>query len=1104
MATEIKYKAPKPTNVSSMTKDKDIPNRYGVTWKIPSSGSSSTSASRWEVVYYTWRWWDPDKTADSKWKKWVNTKWEGVRGPANKTSSYWTIPRGDFYPTKGKPRLTKLRFDVQPSNSCGSYEATIKTYDIEKPTAPKVTYEYDEDTGIVTIKLNMKQSGHHDRYVTDYTVWRKDTGLKSTRYKDGKWHKALGPNGAELSAKNVKANTVTLTHNIEISIMPPGASIELCVTSVSRGFAGDTEVKIEKAPSYTIKPPDQIAISKVVVQDKALGKTYTEWSQASTRSVTMVYYKHANGKASAKYNTQDPTEYELQRLVTDAGITKAQANLMEWPSTPVDKNTGSTSEVLAKTVADKKNNKQDNQADAVMGEPTIDVIAAMMTHKSTDGVPYDCKVWYRVKAIRQGLVEYSAPFCAKPFTIAEPSADGDKAAFCHISSGDNGTAINTLIGWSNPNNPDEGIDTYPDAEWTTEASWSKYSDAWTSTEKPETFLVDWKDSNSDHNSRLDQNGYIANDINPQNKRVKWEKTAELSIKGLEVGTPYYLRLRRHMKLGDIEDYGPYTSAPKGYWPFTPTDTPSEVKVNVNGPLVMGESLRVSWSHNAVSKITSWAVYIVEIPTLRENTGDSSLPKTVPAKQLRRKLLKSGEKDTDYTIIKWKTLVDNFPQCKAYDGNNQNPLTIDTSKQIGIGVSIATGGVPVDSYANADGKYCGLEIVEVVSKATHDVFFNETLTSQDDSFLIFTDSYSVEAQVNIIAKGITIPLPGGDIIQAEDDYVWSKTINETLLKPVTDISVADFPSGQNLITLMDYLTEYSDGYYWSVDLPGGLELYDGAEYYIEVTCVSTIDELLKSDTTQNEFKMDYEHQAHVAGPMSRCEVRSKSDFNGGSSYVEIYLQKPDNWVSTDRCNVYRVTPDKAYLIADDVEFERTVIDRYPPFSKVANLRYALVTVTKDKDFETKEVPYALRRHGLRFDWGTQISKEGESSFVELPYDIELTDAFEKDSEVRRHMDGEDDAYFNRGVARTGSISTKLVKLSDPEQFEKIRELAQYPGTALCRAHDGTCYEAVVDVTGIENKYDSLVAPIKITTREVGLTRRFMSTSADIRKVIEPWD
>ena len=206
----------------------------------------------------------------------------------------------------------------------------------------------------------------------------------------------------------------------------------------------------------------------------------------------------------------------------------------------------------------------------------------------------------------------------------------------------------------------------------------------------------------------------------------------------------------------------------------------------------------------------------------------------------------------------------------------------------------------------------------------------------------------------------------------------------------------------------------------------------------------------------------------------------------------------NYASTDRCTVYRVTPDSCDVIAEDVAFETIVVDRYAPYSKNADLRYVIATRTAEGRMEWRTLTYKYARHGLRFDWG---DRDHERS-IELPFDIELNPSYDKNVRVTSHMDGTTQAYFNPGVSKSESVSTKLVRLGNPHQFEMVKELAQYEGTCFFRAHDGSAYECVVKVSGISNSYSSQTSPVTMELTRVTLSDRFKPQlgSSDFRKRI----
>lgn len=1051
-----------PTSVKNI--DRESENKYTIQWKIPASGSDSKSKKRWLSIGYKWVIDETKVSKKTKKKRRVlaltkkGGKTVGAKGTLakNDTDVSLSLKRDEYYPVT-KQKINELTAIITPKNKKQGKSAS-RGYKFELPKKPKVTFEFDETNFELSINLEFPDEGKYERYNTTYAVNRKNVGFDVDGYTKGMWK--------QLTKATVESDSKSLgPYGIGSSYLSSGTQIVFSVSSTTRGLKGDTVVSADDGPKYVIAPPESVTIDNIVVmQPSNVLFTRTAVGSLPTNGHVIVSYKKkekvVEGEASAD------TAFELERLVTQAGIkTPAQAAVLSgWNK--VDDNSSPTKD------------RARSWQGACMGEDVVDVLTAMGASTGTARI-FDTRVWYRVKTIRQGMVTYSDPYEATDFYCPAPSAANDYAAFVDIENGGDGKTIDVVVGWDNPNVPDEGVDVYPEATWTTEVSWSEYADGWRSNKTPTAKEIDWVDSASEHSARLDTNGYFKDDINQQNDRVKWAKSAPLSIKDLTTGTPYYLMTRRHMVYDDISSFGPYTPAPDGYWPFIPYDNPSKVSVNTPEALVYGEDMRVSWFHNANAKQKSYAVYLVEVPTVASSVNNPL------AKTLVKKALVAGTGETDAVTLSWdEVLAPLIPSASFANGNET--AVIDTSVQLGIGVGVSTGGMEVLSYSDSEGKYSELNIVPIATVPECGACMDSTLTAQQGSkFYVFANGPQVEIHCDILAYGMSISMPDRNIEQAEDDYVWTESFSSNVLSAVSELTEAELEN-EDIASLATSFSHYA-----ALDIPSSRELYDGGSYKLVVKGVSEVSSSLVSGEVEVDFTVNYSHQAHPPGERSRVETRMS---DGTSPYCEVYLQKPDNYQDGDLCNVYRISRDGAVLIAPEVGFERTIVDRFPPFSYNDVMHYAIQTITSDGDMAVREVGYSLKREGLRIDWG-------EDQFVELPFDVELDDSWTKDAEIRTHMDGSKSAVSNLGVEHDKDLKSKLVRLESPEQFKRLSQLAQYPGTALVRAHDGSCLEGVVNVTGLTNSYEDLTAPVTIRVKEVDLTDGFKPTEEDIRKVVE---
>lgn len=948
-----------------------------------------------------------------------------------------------------------------------------KTYKFKKPKKPTIEIIYPRetsDTGDTEIQavITCKNGDKRHRHDTLVNGYRQDSGNTGVRDYKSKWHYASAEGGGTLSSRTFTAETHTYKHRITKPILKPGAKIHFKISATVRGYWGNSD-KVTK--HYVIRAPYVPQVKKIHVLSG--GKELTgDVSTAQTRK----YLSKGNGKImvdfgyKSKADSSDEvkgydnvrTRFYLERLISDDTVTNSTMAALEggW-ETSIDTYIGATSAHL-------KSGKKDT---ATMGDVPATIVAKL------NGKVYGFRVWYRIRATRQGMTVYSAPVEAKALGIPTPSAENDESAFIYIGNGSDGQTIETVVGWDNPSNKNEMYDDpvyKKDGEWTTVIGYSEYKDAIHSNSLPQEITIDWRTTGN-------YADYADRDVNPESKRIKWNETAECAIHNLTCGTPYYLWVRRHVELDGLKESNKNSKwhpAPEGYFPFTPTDNPTSIDVRTPSIFVPldGQSFTVSWTHNATSQQVAWAVYLLALPAnyseLITESGSSEssllLADTIPAK-----ILASGTGATDTANITYSAIQSALTASSvAKNGTTYYYGSLTSGSELYIGVGVSTGGMMVMSYATELGNFRGCNVLPLAVTPDCGIYLDDTIESQPVDVYVFTNDPQSNFTVVATSEGAMNYYPDGDVDQADGDFVWD------YYGEYTEWAAREGTTE----TLPNEASSWS--HYVKLSIPEGTEFFHNGEYEFTANTISSVTDLLVSVDATVKVDVDYSRLPQPPGETSRCETNRLSKDN---PKVEIYCAPPSDFVSTDRANVYRITPDKAYLIAEDVRFGTVVTDNYPPFSKTANLRYVIATVTKDGVVESREVPYSFKRHGLRFDWG-----DGKS--LELPYNIQMTDEFEKDSEIMAFQDGTVNAYWNPAVTRTmtaNSVIIKDVDLYDVETFETVREMGQYPGPILVRAHNGICFAADVKVGGLTDNYDQLTAPVSITATEITLPEQFKS-------------
>lgn len=257
--------------------------------------------------------------------------------------------------------------------------------------------------------------------------------------------------------------------------------------------------------------------------------------------------------------------------------------------------------------------------------------------------------------------------------------------------------------------------------------------------------------------------------------------------------------------------------------------------------------------------------------------------------------------------------------------------------------------------------------------------------------------------------------------------------------------------------------------WSgaVTLDGNRGFEDGMDYVLTASATSV--EGLVSESVQSGFAVNWTHKAPALP--DEMEITPEAITLDDGSVIRrctVQLAAPTGAAETDVYDVYRLTHDGIDRISPDkgLSLDYEFVDNYAPYGDAGDYGYRIVCRTADGDTEFADYPYELDGDSLRFDYG--------GTAVELPYNIDVSDSYEKDAETRMHLDGTNEAYYNPGVTRKASLRSDVLRIDDAAVAAAVRALARHPGTAFVRTPDGSAYEAHVQVNAMDVDYETIAA------------------------------
>ena len=752
-------------------------------------------------------------------------------------------------------------------------------------------------------------------------------------------------------------------------------------------------------------------------------------------------------------------------------------------------------------------------------------------------------IWARRYLESGGSTSYGPWSPTYEFKTVDPSVDtvaSDKCEILSVTSTGDGTSATVVVGWREDNANDG-----------TELSWSTDSGAWLSNKQPNTMQATWADSKS--------------------RDSAWAKTQTIYLRGLDLGSTYYIRARRYMT--EDGSFSPYSSTMTLTTPTVATS--SDVRCGIvsctagedgkSAKVVVGWSgdhtgCELSWSSNPdawesnekpstfefewideanasdgwsktstayiyglkegttyyvrartyYGKDRVWSVYTEDV-SVTPYSAPSNVILSAPSAVARGQAIElywTVESEQEQT--EWHVHEDGSPNVSLADGEGTLARASITPERYGDRDSISF-------YVEA-GCGGGLTASNVVSVGiadvpSCDVYAPTTLTEQPATFEAYTDTPGAMILCTCRSLGITQARPDGDRDQMPGYAVWTDSLTPewtqttwgatgiyaSLQQAVADATtahdaaaaalagmtegdegyedavVAEANAATALADAQAALSEHpSDGivYMAQVEMADDSTFVDGGTYSVGVRAVESVARL-SSPEAQSEFMVAWAHQAKAPEDISVVP-------NVADRSVTINLHAPEGSTQGDVFDIYRATPTGHVLVARDLDLDATVTDAYAPFGR-GELHYRACLRTPDGDIEFDDFYYELPCGMLRFDW--------DGKHVELPFNLVMSESYEKGFEARGHADGEEQGYFDRSVLMTGSFSTDLVKLRDQEQINLVRQLGEYAGAVFCRTNTGMAFQCNAQVSELSIPYDTAAVAVQISVTGISTTDEF---------------
>ena len=570
-----------------------------------------------------------------------------------------------------------------------------------------------------------------------------------------------------------------------------------------------------------------------------------------------------------------------------------------------------------------------------------------------------------------------------------------------------------------------------DGNTATQVDWADDGYAWASTEAPSTFTVTRDDGRAT---------YMAVD----GTSTEYAHHTDLYIRGLEAGRRYWVKARRFVEREDGTAYGRWSdklSAIVGA-------PPDSVTLSAPSRVPRESPIPVTWAISAPEETLPRMAWMIVL-------GSTAV--VDPQLTNMQHIVLLDSEDGSRNAIPWSAVEraleyqERLGSLVYKAGRPSDIASIDICMAAGIKGGRYTVSRPVTVAIRNDPEVA-LVLGEVTQQpATITVRASEELSAID---------------VVVRSRGAFGELPEGELVQEPGHCVWAAQVTSWV---EADDATEDLP------------------FAYDVEMPWRSTLVDGATYDVSIRGWSLTDPGVSSNRAEGSFHVSWSHQAPAPGACT-VEPSVVTDEDGARSVTaSITVVAGDGALASDVYDVYRVTPDRAELVAEGAPAGSVVVDRYAPYGDAA-LAYRVATRTLDGDLCWADYPYDLRLSDMRIDFA--------NSYVELPYNLSLADAYEKDFESRAHLGGgSPQGYWNEGVSRRASLDAELVRLDSPETETRLRDLARHAGPCFVRLPDGSAYEANVEVRDISGTARDATLSVSLEATEVSPSGTYLAEVTD---------
>ena len=497
---------------------------------------------------------------------------------------------------------------------------------------------------------------------------------------------------------------------------------------------------------------------------------------------------------------------------------------------------------------------------------------------------------------------------------------------------------------------------------------------------------------------------------PEEYEVSQIHASEWNISGLETGKTWFVRVRLFKGTGDNKNYGAWSDIiPVGLKsaPTIPYMQLSDEVIRIDG------TVEASWAYSTTDG-TPQAQAEICTATF-DNQGVIQYGSVIAKAGTAQHVTITAE------------------QLGGTVGATYN-LCVRVTSSSGETSDGWSDPVPV-SIAEA------VEITEV-SKSLNEITITDDADLGLTSTVLALQEMPLTAQFSGAGEGGTTTIE----ITRLMDYPMRRPTDEEVVSFKGEIIAAKQIPGEGLVTID--LDE---------DVVGHLD--DGGWYKMTATVQDTYGQ---TASLEYEFIVAWTVQAQMPEATARVE----------DGAVVITPIAPASPAEGDVVDIYRLSADKPELIYPNANFGTEIVDPYPALGEHGGHRIVYKTANGDYIIEGKTIAFTdLREAEDDYIYQRDGILDFDGYSVPVLLNVNFSTQWSKDFEEKRYLGGSIQGYWNPGTARSGSISTDVLHLTDEDTIEEMRRLADYDGPVHVRTIYGDSFWANVDVQ-IEENSDAL--------------------------------